>query len=460
MQKADRHAEGSSQPSATETAPPEVRNATQAVPVTALGLTGYLFIGTAAVLIPSVMPFITDEYMATGLTLTAIGVIFPARAVGGILGNLLAGVGSDRFGYNKLVWMAALALAASLALAAAARLWLLFIAGFVLISIAQASLSTSINAMIADANRASRARALNVLHGVYGVGATISPLVIGFILERGAPWRWTLAATGLIWLVYGGGALLLYRTVWRSLTPTRAVLPARHVVPELYRTVWRSLTPTSGHLATGRPGSTAGESKREQGLDWGMLRNVGFLSLFLIAFIYNGVAFSLLGWVAVFMKESVGLSTFYSTSTVAVFYVALTAGRFICAAFAERLGYVKTLLILTTILILTYPLVVFSTDPIPLMVGVFLTGLSLSGLFPTALAYGTRLYPQHSGAVTGMLNVAMTAGAMLPPLWTGLFADIWSFQSALGINYSMAWLLLAVCLFLGRTELRARQPQQ
>ena len=430
MQKADRHAEGSSQPSATETAPPEVRNATQAVPVTALGLTGYLFIGTAAVLIPSVMPSITLEYMSTGLTLAAIGLIFPARAVGGILGNLLAGVGSDRYGHNKLVWMAALALAASLALAAAARLWLLFIAGFVLVSIAQASLSTSINAMIADANRASRARALNVLHGVYGVGATISPLVIGFILERGAPWRWTLAATGLIWLVYGGGALLLNRTVWRSLTPT------------------------SGHLATGKSGSTAGESKREQGLDWGMLRNVGFLSLFLIAFIYNGVAFSLLGWIAVFMKESVGLSTFYSTSTVAVFYVALTAGRFICAAFAERLGYVKTLLILTTILILTYPLVVFSTDPIPLMVGVFLTGLSLSGLFPTALAYGTRLYPQHSGAVTGMLNVAMTAGAMLPPLWTGLFADIWNFQSALGINYSMAWMLLAVCLFLGRTERR------
>ena len=425
MQKVNGHAHGTA-----------ANAAAQALPVTALGLTGYLFIGTAAVLIPSVMPFITDEYMATGLTLTAIGVIFPARAVGGILGNLLAGVGSDRLGYNKLVWMAALALAASLALASAARLWLLFIAGFVLISIAQSSLTTGINAMIADANRASRARALNVLHGVYGVGATISPLVIGFILERGAPWRWTLAATGLIWLLYGGGALLLYRTVWRSLTPT------------------------SGHLATGKSGSTAGESRPKQGLDWGMLRNVGFLSLFLIAFIYNGVAFSLLGWVAVFMKESVGLSTFYSTSTVAVFYVALTAGRFICAAFAERLGYAKTLLILTAALILTYPLVIFSTDPILLMIGVFLTGLSLSGLFPTALAYGTRLYPQHSGAVTGMLNVAMTAGAMLPPLWTGLFADIWNFQSALGINYSMAWLLLAVCLFLGRTELRARQPQQ
>ena len=129
--------------------------------------------------------------MATGLTLAAIGLIFPARAVGGILGNLVAGVGSDRLGYSKLVWMAALALAASMALAAAAHPWLLFLAGFALISIVQASLSTGINAMVADANRASRARALNVLHGVYAVGATISPLVFGLILEQGVPWRWT-----------------------------------------------------------------------------------------------------------------------------------------------------------------------------------------------------------------------------------------------------------------------------
>ena len=51
--------------------------------LTNLGLIGYLFIGTAAVLIPSVMPSITDEFMAAGLTLAAIGLIFPARAVGG-----------------------------------------------------------------------------------------------------------------------------------------------------------------------------------------------------------------------------------------------------------------------------------------------------------------------------------------------------------------------------------------
>ena len=352
-----------------------------ALPVTALGLTGYFFIGTAAVLIPSVMPFITTEYMATGLTLAAIGLmIFPARAVGGILGNLLAGVGSDRLGYSKLVWIAALALSASMALASAAHPWLLFIAGFALISIVQASLSTGINAMVADANRASRARALNVLHGVYAVGATISPLVIGLILEQGVPWRWTMAATGLIWLVYGGGAFLFYRAFHPSPPPASGLGAApsadeRGPDSEEKKTPQGGVTPSflSSSWDTLRAVLTA---------NWGMLRNAGFLSLFLIAFIYNGVAYSLLGWVAVFMQESAGLSTFYSISMISVFYVALTAGRFLCAAYAERLGYGATLLILAAGLVLTYPLVVFSTTTAPLVIGIFFTGLTLSGLFP------------------------------------------------------------------------------
>ncbi len=431
-----------------------------ALPVTAIGLTGYLFIGTAAVLIPSVMPFITDEYMATGLTLTAIGLIFPARAVGGILGNLLAGVASDRLGYSKLVWMAALALAASMALAGAARIWFLFLAAFALISIVQSSLTTGINAMVADANRDSRARALNVLHGVYAVGATISPLVFGIVLEQGVPWRWTMAATGLIWLVYGGGALLLIRRI----SPSTAS-PSEPGTADGNDGLERALDPEQkktpqGGARTSILSSVWADLHDVLTTNLGMLRNAGFLSLFLIAFIYNGVAFSLLGWVALFMQESAGLSTFYSISMISVFYIALTAGRFLCAAYAERLGYAVTLLILAAGLALTYPLVIFSTTAAPLVIGIFLTGLTLSGLFPTALAYGARLYPQQSGAVTGVLNVAMIAGAMLPPLWTAIFSDIWSFQTALGINYSMVFLLLAVCLYLARVERRSRQPQE
>lgn len=382
---------------------------------TYLGLIGYLFIGTAVILMPSVMPSITKEFTAAGMTLAAIGVIFPAREVGSLLGNFLSGIGSDLVGRRRLVWIAALLLAAALSMAAVLNLWPFFVTAFVLVSAAQASLSTGINAMIADANRESRARALNTLHGVYGVGAAISPLVIGFFLERGLQWRWALTGISIIWLVYG-------LVVWLS---------------------YRSATPEA-------------QSGQARKLDLSMLRQGPFFALFVIAFTYNGVAWSLLGWIALFMQRAAGFSTLLSVSMISVFYVALTIGRFLCAAYAEKLGYATILLVLAVGITLTYPLVVLG-NPLLVAIGVFLTGLSLSGLFPTALAYGSLLYPEQTGTVTGTLSVAMTFGSMAPPLWTGMIADRWSFQTALGVNYLMVLPLIFIALYLGRSELQRRQ---
>jgi len=379
--------------------------------LTQLGLGGYLFIGTAAVLLPSMMPSITDEFTAAGLTVAAIGLIFPARAAGGIVGNLLSGLGSDMLGRQRLVWLSALLLAASLTLTAIATPWGLFIAGFALVSAAQGALSTGINAMVADANRQSRARMLNILHGVYGAGAALSPLIIGLLVDGGLAWRWALAGAGLIWLVYG-------------------IVAARFDQAEM-------------------PDVQAVKARQS---DFSMLGKTPFLALFLVAFIYNGVAWSLLGWLALFMQQSAGLSTFFSVISISVFYVALTIGRFICAAFAERIGYARTLLVLAICVTLTYPLVVLDFNSTLAVAGVFLTGLGLSGLFPTAMAYGSRLYPDQTGTVSGTLNVAMTFGAMAPPFWTGIVAGMWNFQAALAVNYLMLLPLILIALYLGRSD--------
>ncbi|MDE0077828.1 MAG: MFS transporter, partial [Caldilineaceae bacterium] len=245
--------------------------------------------------------------------------------------------------------------------------------------------------------------------------------------EQGVPWRWTMAATGLIWLAYGAGALLLVRRISPSTASPAVPAPPAAGEPVRAQDPEQKKTPKGGVMAS-IFSSVWDELQDVLTANLGMLRNVGFLSLFLIAFIYNGVAFSLLGWVALFMQESAGFSTFSSISMISVFYVALTAGRFLCAAYAERLGYAATLLILAAGLVLTYPLVIFSTTAAPLVIGV--------------------------------LNVAMTIGTMLPPLWTAIFSDLWSFQTALGINYTMALLLLAVCLYLTRLEPRTARSEK
>lgn len=380
-----------------------------------LGLVGYMLVGTGAVLVPSLMPAIIDEFAALGLTLAAIGALTPAGGVGRIAGILISGWGSDRLGRQRLVWLSALLLAVALALTASARPWALFMLGYVAVTLTQGALSTSINAMVADAASNARARALNVLHGTYGLGAAISPLAIGALLAGGLPWRQAIAGTGALWLLYGLVAL------------------------------W---------LARGEAPAKADGARQKASLQ--LLQQGPVLALFAVAFIYNGVASSLLTWVAVLGQQIGGLSTFLAVSMVSVFYIALTAGRFACAALAERLGYGRTFWALSIGLAVTYPLAVWGGHSLLVAAGILGTGLSLSGLFPTALAEGARRYPGQIGAITSTLTVALTLGSMIPPLWTALLVERMGLQPALSLNYAMAVALIALALYLRRGDRPAR----
>ncbi|MEN6479963.1 MAG: MFS transporter [Anaerolineales bacterium] len=385
----------------------------------AIGYAGYALVGVGASLVPALMPSIAGEFAALGLT--AMGLLTPASSAGRIIGTLLAGVGSDALGRQRLVWLSALLLSVAMALAAGAHLWAVFLLGYVVIGLVQGALSTSINAMISDAAQEARARALNLLHGVYGAGAAVSPLLIGALVTAGLPWRTLLAGTGALWLAYGLVCALADRRhgndALASVAPERESKPPRQA---------------ASNLAVVRQGPV--------------------LALLAIAFIYNGVATSMLTWVAIFTQDSAGLSTFGAVSLVAVFYVALTVGRFVCAALAERLGYGRLLLVLGAALLVTYPPVVLGRHALAVILGVFGTGLALSGLFPTALAEGARRFPVQTGAVTSALTVSLTLGSLVPPLWTGALADVTSLQVALGVNYVLALALVPLARYLRRSE--------
>lgn len=67
----------------------------QEVVLTGLCLSGYFFTGCLATLFPSILPAIIQGF---GLSLAKAGQIFPASAVGTLLGGILTGIWSDRVG--------------------------------------------------------------------------------------------------------------------------------------------------------------------------------------------------------------------------------------------------------------------------------------------------------------------------------------------------------------------------
>jgi len=380
------------------------------IALTLLCLSGYFFIGSLATLFPSIMPAVIGGFH---LSLPQVGAIFPASSIGGLLGGVLAGIWSDRVGRKPFFCGGALLSGFSLLGAFAAPNWPLFVGCFLLLGAAQGALGNSINALMLDLNSLRRGKALNSLHGIYSLGATVSPLLIKQMLGPAMNWRGTLFAAGSVWVTL-------------SLVALGFRYPAA---------------------------SDAGTQRRTFNI--ALLGNGLFAMLFAVAFIYNGVAWALLGWVKEFLRR-VGADAGFASGMISLFYLGLTGGRFACAYFSERLGYSKTLLLCAVGTTLVYPLATFGDRPLWIACGVFLSGLFLSGLYPTALAYGTRLFPAITGTITGTMSVAMTLGASLPPWWTGVIGGAWGLPVALRFNYLLVVPLVGIGLYLLWQEGRGR----
>ena len=368
---------------------------------------GYLFVGAIGIIFPPLMPSIISHF---GLSLAAAGLAFPARSFGSLLGSMFSGVASDLFGRKPLLVVSALLQAGGLTLAAFAGYWLLFLLGFVIMGVSQGAVSTIINALTSDLRQDDRARAFNVLHGIYSVGAALSPLLIALVLRWGQDWRVIFLGASAIWVFYGVSAS------------------------------WVDYPEQSGSVA------------KRQLLSVAFLKDRLALALFAVACIYNGVAWVLLGWVNMYLQDGGGVAPFLATSKISLLYVGLTTGRFVCAAVAERIGYGNSIRILSVGAAISLLLVILGGHPLLIVFGVIMSGLFLSGLYPTALAFANNLFPALAGTVVATMSLAMNLGTMLPPWWTGIIAEKTNFKIAVGANYILMLPLLWIAWRLPKIE--------
>lgn len=111
-----------------------------------------------------------------------------------------------------------------------------------------------------------------------------------------------------------------------------------------------------------------------------------------------------------------------ATLSLSVLLVAYVPGRFVAARLADRVGPLPLAAGFATICALSLAATLLAATGPWLLVGVFCVGLSLSGLYPTLVAYATARRPNHSAPVNALALVVSSLGIAAAPAAIGVVA--------------------------------------
>lgn len=336
---------------------------------------------------------------------------------GTIVSSLSSAALINRFGTGRVTAVStALTAAALLGFAVAPSfLWLCLLA--VPLGLGAGAIDTALNNYVALHYHATH---MNFLHCAYGVGITVSPFLMSLALSDGT-WRDGYLEAAVV------QAAIVAATV--------AILP-----------LWSRV----GHESAGEKDDDPAP-RAASPLALVRRRDIRLACLvFMASVAIEGICNT---WCASYLVSARGMAAGAAAGMVTVYYVGVTAGRFLSGVLANRLSSKQLVglgqaITFVAVLVLLAPL---SLSAAP--VGLFLVGFGNSPLYPNMLHLTPRLFGRDlSQAVIGVQMAASYVGSLtLPPLF-GLVAEqvgFWLFPVAL-----LALSVVVLAAFLGLMALK------
>ncbi len=362
----------------------------------------FIMLGLARTVIGPTLPSLAGQ---THVSLSAISLLFTATALGGLIGSLLGGWLYDRMpGHPILTAMMGVIIIIFFTIPAISSLWLL-IGLFLLLGIAESTVDLGGNTLLVRVHREKVGPFMNALHFFFGIGAFLSPLIVGWIIAGGgeiAQAYWVIAL------------LLLPVAVWFMFLPS----PALHAA---------SKTADTGPLN---------------------VVLVGAFALFFFLYTGSEVAFGGLMYTYA-MKLSITTPAQAAFLTSA-FGGALTLGRLLSIPLAARLHPVLLLFGSLFGALLNLALIaIFPRSLSMLWIAVCGLGLSMASVFPTIMSFSERRMTL-TGQVTGLFFVGACLGVMSIPWMIGQMIEFRGPQSMMMILFmcimAAGIVLTGICL--------------
>jgi len=369
------------------------------------------FIGMSRTFLGTALPAIRSSL---DLTILQAGTLTALLQLGFSTAVFVGGPISDIFKKSSVLMVGCLFMGVDLLLFGSSEWFWLNLIGIAMIGVGGGLIESSSNPLVIQLFPGRESMAMQLHHFFFAVGSLAGPLIMGAALAKAIPWQWA----------YSGFGLFALCTFFFILLQKRTALPER------------------GYLRMGQIG--------------GLMADKTFLILFFITFLNSGIQNGICFWMVTFLKETRAFPIALASSTLFIFFASMAVGRLFSSYLLTQFHEATYILSSYSLLFVSlfFAIYVPGKWAIPFF---GLSGLVLSGVFPSLLGMTGKIYTKIPGASMGILATGAGVGSVIIP-WVmslisqliGLKAGFFSFE-----------IFVALCIGLmaiQRRHLRALIP--
>jgi fucose permease len=338
------------------------------------------------------------------LPLDAMGWLLIASTLGYILASFFIARLINHFGIGRLLIFSSIASAVAAFGYSLAPAWILIVALGALAGFGSGMLDSGLNTYLASEYMESE---MQWLHAFFGMGATLSPIIMTVSLSQFISWR-----PGYLFF----GILMALMTVVFWLTYSSWKLPKK--------------VPGNAPAAGPESGAEGPGLMDFQTSVWKSLLHPQTWVGILLFLLYTGAELTLGNWTYTLFTEGRGISPQIAGIWAGGFWAIFTVGRILGGLYAHRVR-LNTLLLGAMSLALAGS-ILFWWNPLPMVgvLGVFVVGFAMAPIFPGLVSSTSQRVGEHHAANT--IGIQMSAaglgGALLPAL-AGFLAQRFSLEA-------------------------------
>jgi FHS family glucose/mannose:H+ symporter-like MFS transporter len=341
------------------------------------------FIGMSRTFHGTALPAIRSSL---GLTILEAGTLTALLQLGFTTAVFVGGPISDLFKKSSVLMLGCLFMGVDLLLFGFSRWFWLNLIGISLIGVGGGLIESSSNPLVLQLFPGRESVVIQLHHFFFAVGSLAGPLIMGVVLTKAIPWQWAY---------YGFGLFALSAFLFILLQKGTAL-------------------PERGGLRMGHIG--------------GLIKDRTFLGLFFITFLNSGIQNGICFWMVSFLSEAKGFPIALASTCLFLFFACVAVGRLFLSYLLTRFHEATYLLSAYSLLFtsLFFSIYLPGRWAIPFF---SLSGLALSGVFPSLLGMRGRIYSKIPGSAMGILSTGAGFCSIFIPWVMSLISQLIGLQT-------------------------------